>query len=394
MHENRAAIEGVLAVSKRRAFGGLRKLPSKRWQAYYTGPDGRRHLGWTTYLARGDGESWLRDEELLIDQHRWTPPAQRSPVAVVSPMTLDEYAAGALKRRQTRARKPLRRTTADLYERLMRLAISPQLGHVPLVEITPARVVRWFDSLPAKNRTQNGNAYLLLKSLMIEAEADGLIDQQPCRIKGAGKPAPKRQGISLNVGQLGVYTAAGDRHALPLLLAAWCALRSGEVRALRTSDVSEDGSWLRVEQTVARVSRNEGGGREWHFGPPKTDAGRRAVAVPPHLAPMLAAWLAERKAGTRGKSAILFPAGDGVSPLSEDVLRTAHKRAAAAAGVPEMTVHDLRRTGATLAGQTGATIKELMRMLGHTTPGVAMIYQTADDARAMELARKMGELAG
>ena len=38
-----------------------------------------------------------------------------------------------------------------------------------------------------------------------------------------------------------------------------------------------------------------------------------------------------------------------------------------------MTVHDLRRTGATLAAQSGATTREVMRRLGHTTAAVAMI---------------------
>ncbi len=40
---------------------------------------------------------------------------------------------------------------------------------------------------------------------------------------------------------------------------------------------------------------------------------------------------------------------------------------------------NLRRTGAALAGQSSATVRELMRCLGHTQPGVAMIYQAADD---------------
>lgn len=41
----------------RRAFGSIRKLPSNRWQASYLGPDGRRHVGWSTYLVKGDAES-------------------------------------------------------------------------------------------------------------------------------------------------------------------------------------------------------------------------------------------------------------------------------------------------------------------------------------------------
>ena len=44
--------------------------------------------------------------------------------------------------------------------------------------------------------------------------------------------------------------------------------------------------------------------------------------------------------------------------------RRAHKAAAVAIGRPSLTLHDLRRSGATLAGQSGATVRELMRFLG------------------------------
>ena len=79
--------------------------------------------------------------------------------------------------------------------------------------------------------------------------------------------------------------------------------------------------------------------------------------------------------------------------MHDTSLRAAHKRAATAIGRPEMTVHDLRRTGATLAAQSGATTREVMRRLGHTTAAVAMIYQVADNARDAEVARRMGAMS-
>lgn len=50
----------------RRAFGNIRQLPSKRYQATYQGPDGRRHKGGSTFLSEGDAASWLRDEARLM----------------------------------------------------------------------------------------------------------------------------------------------------------------------------------------------------------------------------------------------------------------------------------------------------------------------------------------
>jgi hypothetical protein len=47
-----------------RAFGWVRKLPSKRYQASYLGPDGQRHLNpGGTFTAKIDAEGWLAREK-------------------------------------------------------------------------------------------------------------------------------------------------------------------------------------------------------------------------------------------------------------------------------------------------------------------------------------------
>lgn len=373
----------------RRVFGNIRQLPSKRYQATYQGPDGRRHKGWSTYLSQGDAAAWLRDEEILIDRAEWTPPAHRNPVTIAAPMTLREYAEGNLKRRAVRLRRPIKPTTVDNYRKLLDLCILPELGRHALVDVTPVIVRRWYDALPETNPTQNGNAYALLRSIMGDAVEDDLIPRNPVKIKGAGKPAPKRIAGALNLAELTVYMLHADPHALPLLLAAWCALRSGEVRGLRRSDVADDGSVIRVAQTVTRIGKGQ---REWYYGTPKTAAGARTIAVPPHLQAKLRDHL--EAMGDVPPERLLFPAKDGVHPMNENVLREAHKRGAGAINRPTLTVHDLRRTGATLAGQTGATVKELMAMLGHTQPAVAMLYQVADADRDRLRAQRMSQLLG
>jgi integrase len=68
-------------------------------------------------------------------------------------------------------------------------------------------------------------------------------------------------------------------------------------------------------------------------------------------------------------------------------------RACAAADAPGVHFHDLRRTGGTLAATTGATIKELMARLGHSSPRAAMIYQHASRGRDRAIAQALGDLA-
>ena len=64
----------------------------------------------------------------------------------------------------------------------------------------------------------------------------------------------------------------------------------------------------------------------------------------------------------------------------------------AAVDRPSLRVHDLRKTAATLAAQQGATVREIMVMLGHTTPEVAMIYQAAAEQRMKDIATRMDDV--
>jgi integrase len=68
-------------------------------------------------------------------------------------------------------------------------------------------------------------------------------------------------------------------------------------------------------------------------------------------------------------------------------------KACTAAGVPGLHFHDLRHTGGTLAAATGATLKELMAWLGHSSTRAAMIYQHATRDRGQVIAKALGGLA-
>lgn len=65
--------------------------------------------------------------------------------------------------------------------------------------------------------------------------------------------------------------------------------------------------------------------------------------------------------------------------------------ARSAAGVEGVHFHDLRHTAGTLAAQHGATVREAMGHLGHSTPAAAMRYQHPADRRAQELAERLDE---
>jgi integrase len=128
---------------------------------------------------------------------------------------------------------------------------------------------------------------------------------------------------------------------------------------------------------------------KFYEGQPKTSAGVRDVAVPPHIRPILKAHL--RNHVGRKSDALLFT--DDGTHLRGDQYRVHWEKAGKAIGKPNLRLHDLRHVGAVLAAQSGATTAELMHRLGHTTPEMALRYQHVAEGRDAEIAERLSELA-
>ena len=171
-------------------------------------------------------------------------------------------------------------------------------------------------------------------------------------------------------------------YQVAVLMAAWCGLRFGEVAELRRKDIElEDG---RLLGPPGRHLRR----RHRHRRAPKSNAGTRDVAIPPHLLPAVRAHLVaiRPRAGTGCCSAPPV-----APPDSGSAMHDAFHAARAKVGRPDLTFHDLSHTGAILAAATGATLAELMARLGHSTPAAAMRYQHASADRDLAIAAALSE---
>ncbi|MFC9517526.1 tyrosine-type recombinase/integrase [Nocardiaceae bacterium NPDC056970] len=364
---------------KRRAFGRLRELPSKRWQAAYIGPDAILYKADRTFPTRSDAELWLSQERRRIDLGVWVAP---SDLEESKDVTISAYFNAWLDASVTR----LRPRTVTLYRGLLDQYIVHDLGDYAVTAITPAAIRKWYGRLPADRPTRRAHAYSLARTIFNSAVDDGLVPTNPCRIKGAGnvdrakdihilEPAELRQFVERVPGRL----QAG------VLLAAWCGLRFGELTELRRKDFADDYAVVKVRRAVSFT------GGEYVVGEPKTKAGVRDVAIPEHVAKALREHA--KKYARKGPNGLMFPAADG-GHLPHHQLRYHVKVAGGAIGKPDMNIHGLRHTGAVLAARSGATTAELMRRIGHSTPNASMRYQHAADERDALLAKRLGELAG
>ena len=123
---------------------------------------------------------------------------------------------------------------------------------------------------------------------------------------------------------------------------------------------------------------------------PKSRAGRRTVAFPAELVPEIR-WHLERFAEP-GERGLVFVGPQGAR-LRRSNFGRIWVKARAKAGTPGVHFHDLRHTGGTLAAATGASLKELMARLGHSSTRAALIYQHATRDRDQAIAIALGDLA-
>jgi integrase len=364
--------------AKRSGFGSLRILPSGRHQARYVGPDGRTHNAPTTFTTHGDAETYLATVRSDVVRSSWAAPS----VAKVAPRTFGEFAEAELRRRATRSKAPLKGRTANNYRLLLDKLILPTFETVPVVDITPADVRAWYDELDPGKPVFRAHAYSLLKSILRAAVNDDLLVSNPCRIEGASTAETTHKPKPATLAQLETIVAEmPEQYRLMVLLAAWCAMRYGELAELRRRDVDVKAGVIHIRRGVTWVKH------EPIVDTPKSKAGARDVAIPPHLLPAVRAHLREH-AGIE----LLFPSRAGIQ-LTSSTLYTYYGPARRAAGREDLHFHDLRHTGAKMAGDTGATLKELMVRLGHSTPTMAIKYQHAELERDKVIAAKLSKIA-
>jgi integrase len=366
------------ARKQREPFGRIRKLPSGRFQAGYVGPDLALHHPSGTFETLLDARGWLAAERRAIDAGTWIAPGVRNQVQ--QPATLEPFANAWLADRQLKPR------TRELYRSLLDQKILPMLGDMPLKGITSLTVREWYTSLGTEHPTRRAHAYSLLRTILGSAVTEDLITASPCRIRGAGNAQRKHQIKPATLVELEkIIAELPDRYGLMVLLACWCALRFGELTELRRKDIDLKTGKIMVRRAVVVVNGQA------VVGTPKSSAGVRDVAVPPHLLPVVKQHLADHAAW--GKDGLLFPAAQTGEHLGHASFFKTWDRARTAAGRPDLRFHDLRHSGAVWAAQSGATLAELMNRLGHTTPTMALRYQHVAEDRDTEIARRLSEMA-
>jgi integrase len=359
-------------TAKRRRFGMVRKLPSGKYQASFIGPSGTRQTAPQTFRTKTDADRWLSTVEADLSRGTWLDD------------NLGRQPFGAYARAWLRDNPRMGPRYRETCTRNLRLHMTA-LEDIPLRALTPPVIREWYAAaMRGKGgRTSIQQSYRFLHAVLATAVRDGAIPSNSANIPGAGTDRAKERPVASVAQVVTLIEAITPRYRAAVLLGAWCGLRRGEIIALIPQDIDLNAGTVTVRTNRVELLET----RQAFDGPPKTDAGKRTVTVPPHVLPILEAHMREWSGPDR-----VFIGRDG-KPMRGDAVRQAFTRARRKAGMPGFRFHDLRHTGQTLAASAGATLKDLMKRLGHSSPAAAQRYLHAVDGRDAEIASALSDLA-
>ena len=295
----------------------------------------------------------------------------------------------------------LRPTTQSTYESSIYLHIIPQLGKVPLCQLTQKDLQQFYAYLKKEGRLVRTELYgtglsdrmvrmchAKCRAALDQAVQENLIRTNPA----AGCKLPPRRGREMQVlspGELRRFLlqAKADGSFELFLLDLCTGLRRGELMALQWSDLDLDAGTLTVSKQVYAVNG------KMQLNVPKTRASVRKLVLPPAVVEVF------REYQKTADSRWLFP-----SPVKEDAPLTPGEAARRLhgilerAGCKQVRFHDLRHTFATLALENGMDVKTLSAMLGHVSAATTLDIYThiTDDMRltaAANIDRSIGKAA-
>jgi integrase len=247
------------------------------------------------------------------------------------------------------------RTKADYLKHIK--VIESKFRTLPLMAFKAANAQKtrgvfkkWRDDLHKKSLRQGDYAWTVLARICSVGKDRGLIDENPCKDGGRAYESNRQELIWSPDDERKFYASAPEHISLAVLLAVWTGQRQGDLLKMRWSKGEPGEPYCDGEYMYLRQSKGSEYVRVKIVGPLKvalTEA--KSKATGPYILMT-----------TRGKK---WKSGFG----------SLFSKKKNAAGLGELTFHDLRGTAVTRLALAGATVLEIAAVTGHSMKHVEEI---------------------
>ncbi len=170
-----------------------------------------------------------------------------------------------------------------------------------------------------------------------------------------------------------------------LTLLITTGLRRGECVGLQWRDIDEQNLLLRVQRNVTYTTKTG-----IVVNTPKTAKSRRPIPIMDTTLRLLLLLKQSRLRecpDTDIESSFIFPGEKGIyEPKDPNAVTRRVKRFMTAHGLPDLSPHDLRHSCATLLLSSGADIKSVQEILGHTNANTTLNFYVRSDIQQMKAA--------
>jgi integrase len=298
----------------------------------------------------------------------------------------------------------LREGTFESYRRNVFVHVVPRLGEVPLQRLTAARLNGFYaDLLAGKHRRPLAPrtvryVHTIIRRALQAAVRWGLVvrnvaDQADPPSPKASRPRPMTTWSAEELSRFLAHAREDRLYPLWIVLGS-TGMRRGEALGAYWTDLDLDTARWQVRHTLVAV------GHGLRDSTPKTDRGRRSVALDPGIVRELREWrrrqLQERLAWGPAwtDTGRIFTREDGTD-LHPERVSERFDRLVKAGGLPRLTLHSLRHTHATLALQAGIHPKVVQERLGHSSVAFTLDrYSHAIPAMQEDAAATVARLMG
>lgn len=267
-------------------------------------------------------------------------------------------------------------STFALYSQLVRRHIKPELGPIPLAEMTVNLAERYAVNLLQRGRLdgQGGLSPKTVADIMTivkraVAYAKKLGMEPVCDLGGITVKKTMHEMRVLSVEEqeiLKTYLLTDmDLTKFGVYLSLFTGLRIGEVCALKWENISLKRGSLEVRHTLQRISSGKCDRRtEITISEPKSQCSIRDIPLP--------ATLVELAGKYQAAPGAYVLTGSAERPLEPRTLQNRFKRYILACGLAPANYHALRHTFATRCVELGFEIKTLSEILGHANVNITL----------------------